>query len=138
MGELDKLLYELGLIVAGIVIALLLLYMMTGISVFNMGFRCNFYRLTGLPCPGCGATRALRALVNGQWMKCLYYYPPLIYGVIAYIVFMLRCFIYRHLGLIKAKDGAVVKYIYIGIALIVVQWAAKLIAQLVFGYAWLG
>ena len=28
---------------------------------------CVFYHLTGLYCPGCGATRALHALVHGEW-----------------------------------------------------------------------
>jgi hypothetical protein len=28
--------------------------------------RCPFHELTGLLCPGCGATRALAAMVHGQ------------------------------------------------------------------------
>ena len=28
---------------------------------------CAFHRLTGLNCPGCGATRALYALLHGRW-----------------------------------------------------------------------
>lgn len=30
------------------------------------GVRCPFHALTGLDCPGCGSTRALAALVNGD------------------------------------------------------------------------
>ena len=29
--------------------------------------QCAFHRLTGLNCPGCGATRALYALLHGRW-----------------------------------------------------------------------
>ncbi|HUC84572.1 MAG TPA: DUF2752 domain-containing protein [Candidatus Acidoferrales bacterium] len=28
---------------------------------------CQFHRLTGLYCPGCGGTRALYALLHGDW-----------------------------------------------------------------------
>ena len=29
---------------------------------------CQFHRLTGWYCPGCGMTRALYALLHGQWL----------------------------------------------------------------------
>jgi hypothetical protein len=32
---------------------------------------CQFHRLTGLNCPGCGATRAFYALLHGQWETAL-------------------------------------------------------------------
>lgn len=136
LGELDKLMYELGLIVAGIAVILTLVYLITGISVLRLGFHCRFNQLTGLPCPGCGGTRSLRTLLGGRILKSLYYYPPLLYGVIIYIAFMLRCFAYRHFGIFNARDGIIVNYIYIGIALIIIQWIVKLAAQLIWGYYW--
>lgn len=33
---------------------------------------CAFHRLTGLNCPGCGATRALYALLHGRWQVALH------------------------------------------------------------------
>ncbi len=44
---------------------------------------CPFYNLTGLPCPGCGLTRAFVCLGHGQWRESLHWHPLgwLIYGV---------------------------------------------------------
>ncbi|GBC82487.1 hypothetical protein HRbin10_01612 [bacterium HR10] len=36
---------------------------------------CPFRQLTGLPCPGCGMTRALNALAHGQWARALSLHP---------------------------------------------------------------
>lgn len=136
LGELDKVLYELGLVALGIVIAAVLLYVITGFSVLDIKFGCMFNLVTGYACPGCGGTRSIKALLGGDILKCLYYYPPLIYAVIVYLIFMLRCFIYKHFGVFKYKDGAVVKYVYIFVGLVIAQWIAKILAQAIWGFHW--
>lgn len=138
LGSLDKILYELGLVALGIFIVAVLLYVTTGFSVLNIGWRCMFNRVTGYPCPGCGGTRSLRALYQGDILRSLYDYPPLLFGIIVYLIFMVRCFLYRRFGIKKSRDGAVVKYIYIFVALILIQWMVKMIAQFAFGYRWFG
>ncbi|HRI11492.1 MAG TPA: DUF2752 domain-containing protein [Verrucomicrobiota bacterium] len=35
--------------------------------------RCWLHQMTGLQCPGCGATRALHALLNGHWEQAFHY-----------------------------------------------------------------
>lgn len=36
---------------------------------------CPFYTITGLPCPGCGLTRALVCLGHGQLIQSLHWHP---------------------------------------------------------------
>jgi hypothetical protein len=36
------------------------------ISALGFGFRCPIHSLTGFFCPGCGSTRAVRALLTGD------------------------------------------------------------------------
>ena len=136
LGDTDTLLYELGLVALGISIAAVLLYFFTGISVLSLNYPCVFNKVTGLCCPGCGGTRAARALLKGQILRSIYDYPPLIYAVVVYIVFMVRCFLYRHFGIRKSPDGAVIKYMYIFVALMLIQWVVKMVAQLCFHYYW--
>lgn len=44
---------------------------------------CPFHRLTGLPCPGCGLTRAFVCLAHGRFMESLHWHPIgwLVFGV---------------------------------------------------------
>ena len=35
--------------------------------------KCHFHQLTGMHCPGCGVTRALHALFNGQFEQAIAY-----------------------------------------------------------------
>ncbi|GEM_PF-1487582 len=36
---------------------------------------CGFRRLTGLPCPGCGMTRGISALLKGDWRLAVHFNP---------------------------------------------------------------
>ncbi len=49
------------------------------LGIANMlGFHlwpCLFAKITGLPCPGCGMTRATVALIKGDWAASFAYHP---------------------------------------------------------------
>ncbi len=136
LGNTDEIMYELGLVALGIGLAAVLLYFITGFSVLGIKYPCIFNRVTHLCCPGCGGTRALRALLKGKILMSIYDYPPLIYAVIVYVVFMIKSTLFKFFGIGKPGNGAVVKHLYVFIALILVQWIVKLVAQICFGYYW--
>ena len=62
---------------AGIVVAATVLGAAAVVFFFNPATHkiypiCQFHRLTGLNCPGCGMTRALYALLHGQIFTALH------------------------------------------------------------------
>ena len=42
------------------------------VSAIGFGFRCPIHSLTGFFCPGCGSTRAVRALLTGDLQLALH------------------------------------------------------------------
>jgi hypothetical protein len=59
--------------------------------------QCPFHALTGLNCPGCGATRGMHALLNGDVLTALHFnvllvifVPFIIYGFIALLSLAFR------------------------------------------------
>lgn len=49
---------------------------------------CLFHLMTGYYCPGCGGTRALRALFDGHLMQSAWYHPFVPYAAAIYLYFM--------------------------------------------------
>lgn len=48
--------------------------------IYKYGVSCIYLKLFGIPCPGCGITRATAALLSGRFADVLYYYPA--YGAL--------------------------------------------------------
>lgn len=56
--------------------------------------KCILYRVTGLHCPGCGATRALHAIVHGRVVEAIRFNPLLVLGlpvILAAISYQRHC-----------------------------------------------
>ena len=63
--------------VTGIILAVVVLGILAAVFFFNPATHrfypaCQFHRLTGLNCPGCGMTRALYALLHGNFSVALH------------------------------------------------------------------
>ena len=50
---------------------------------------CIFFNFLRMYCPGCGGTRAVRALCNGRVLHSLWYHPLVPYAVGLYLCFMI-------------------------------------------------
>ena len=126
--EYIDLFYYIGKIVLVLMIAVAI-FMKTdfGYRFFMEGGGCAFEKATGIICPGCGGTRAAYALLNFKFIQAFIYHPALVYAIIAYSVFMVKCFINKHFGLFYMKYNRLMLAIYTGIALIIVQWIVKVV-----------
>lgn len=126
-------LYKLGLI---LFIVLLPLYIL--LNCFELKYRlflfpCLFHKLTKLYCPGCGGTRAVMSLLNGNMIASIKYNPIVVYGTCLYAWFMLSntvSFITR--GKFKIGMKYSDKYIWLGLALMIISCIAKNIILIVF------
>jgi len=90
---------------------------------------CFIRRLCGFPCPGCGGTRAFYYLFRGDLFESFRLNPIMIYGVLAYLHFMLLFFYRRHTGYVNAskKEIRIEYYLYVAVVILLVQWAVKII-----------
>lgn len=67
---------------------------------------CVFFERWHIYCPGCGATRAVLAMVNGYWLKSLYYHPAVLTTMLSLEIYILSQTIWR----IRKKRGFVLHY----------------------------
>lgn len=89
---------------------------------------CSIREMSGLPCPGCGGTRAFYYLFRGELLRSFQYNATVLYGVAAYMHFMFLCFYRKHLnGKWDSREIFIPYYMYIAIAVILAQWAVKIV-----------
>lgn len=75
------------IVAAGVVI-----YKLTDFKLQDLLPPCLFYKVTGLKCVGCGATRAVDSLLEGKFIAA-FYYNPLFTAVIAMLLLLFILFL---------------------------------------------
>lgn len=149
----NQLFYRFGIVIfiAGVIAVLL---QNAGIiDPVRLFSPCVFHQLSGLYCPGCGGTRAVKALLSGNLILCFRYHPFVFYFFIMYALFMVshstaavkNIFLKkRHKNGLPRKTHREpsskkttrknifasgldfkVSYVYIGIVIILLQWMIK-------------
>lgn len=51
---------------------------------------CPIYQYLGIWCPGCGFTRSVNSLLEGNFLKSLYWNPMPLYSITLWALFMLE------------------------------------------------
>lgn len=87
-SSLEETLYKFGIILLPIGILAFILYDKLFLSYFD-GIPCVLYYFCGIYCPGCGGTRAIKALLDGAILQSVWYHPLVLYVIILYGGFML-------------------------------------------------
>ena len=86
---------------------------------------CLFREMTGLYCPGCGGTRAVKALLRGDIVTSFLYHPLVLYCVLVAAVFGLSYTIYWKTKNPKFRLYLENGYVYAGLAVLAVNFIVK-------------
>lgn len=62
------------------------------ILLLSRFYRCPFYAITGIPCPGCGMTRALLSALRMEWRQALHW-NPMVYPLALCCGYAAVCFL---------------------------------------------
>lgn len=91
------------------------------ISTLHIGIPCAFFQITGLKCPGCGNTRAIISLYNGNIAMAMKY-NFLIFAELLYIIWFVSCIAVNYIK--SGKYSAYVKpgYVHVIMLIIVLIW----------------
>lgn len=99
----------------------------------RQGFPCLFQLLTGLYCPGCGGTRAVKYLLQGQIVKSIQYHPVVCYAAVIVAAAAVRHLLARIFHRPSLRMVHYDRYVYVGAAVIVANWIVKNFFLIVYG-----
>ncbi len=123
MEKTEKRLYILGLVAVVIILVMEVILNVAKFDFLKLVPPCGFRFVTGYYCPGCGGTRAVRALLQGRLVESFLYHPFVLYCAVIAGVFMISNTI-QLLTKNKWKIGLKYRhgYLYGGVVVIIVNW----------------
>lgn len=124
---MDDVFYLIGKVIFVPIILLGVWFARKGFADYGELFECEIRRISGFPCPGCGGTRAFYHLFRGEIIQSFRLNPAVIYGVAAYLHFMLTMFWKKHVGRKTEGEVRVQYYLYGAAAVLLFQWLIKII-----------
>ena len=126
-----------GLLLGALAVIGIVLVHAVPIRISDVGRECWIHGTGGIYCPGCGMTRAIFALIHGRVLLSAWYHPAVLYAAVIYGVFMVRGMAAvcsrGKLPFMRWRLG----YVYVGVAIIILQFLAKNILLLGFHLQWM-
>lgn len=94
-------------------------------AFWNLQIPCMFQKLTGLYCPGCGGTRAVKHLLGGDFLLSIQYHPFVLYTAVAVFLTVSTWILSKLLKRPGLYFGRIDKLAYVGVAVVLVNWIFK-------------
>ncbi len=132
--KMDTIWYIIGWALLGIGALYFIFTKLTGVKITDVMMPCMFNVWTGWYCPGCGGTRAVKALFRGDILASVVYHPVVPFAAVIAVWFMISQTIER-VSKEKCKIGMHFsdKYLWIILALIIANFIVKNVCLNVFG-----
>jgi len=126
-SDMDNIIFwwSIGALLCGLV-----MYGVSFLAVELFGLprlNCGFYSLTGIPCPGCGGSRALLNLIHGRAWTALRYNAFAVYCCVVYTVYFLSNTISRLSGGKYRAMRFRESYMFLGLVILILQYVYKVI-----------
>lgn len=86
---------------------------------------CIFRLLTGLYCPGCGGTRAVRYLLKGQLQNSIQYHPLILYAAVLLLAECAGAGLAKVTGRPRKSLGHVKLLIAVAVGIVLINWCWK-------------
>lgn len=102
-------------------------------AVWRQGIPCLFHLYTGLYCPGCGGTRAVKALIRGDLLLSFRYHPLILYMVTVVVVQIVTWLLAKLLKKPSFHIKHYLFFVYLGIGIGLVNVIVKNYMLLVHG-----
>lgn len=81
---------------------------------------CILWESFGVYCPGCGGTRAAKALIQGNILQSLWYHPLVFYAAIGLGWFLLSHAIAHPISVKTCS-----RYLWIGLVILIGNWVLR-------------
>lgn len=133
---LDKCFYIAGWVVFALTAGILLAVRLGALKRLGGLPPCIMHSITGLYCPGCGGTRAVSALLRGHPLRSFYYHPIVLYTAVFGGWFLFSQTVER-LSRGRLRIGMHYRdiYLWIALAIVLVNWVIKNLILLIGGVA---
>ena len=120
--DMEKTLYVFGILFG---LGMIAYYVI--LHIFGIMAVCPIRFLTGIPCFGCGGSRAFFSLIHFRFLDAIRYNCCVVIMIFAYMYFFiitsLRYFVNPKIRKVKIKS----KYIYIFMVMLLIQYVIKLV-----------
>jgi len=124
--EQDKFFYITGWVFLALVGVYLFFRNILHFDLVHLMPPCAFYSSTGFYCPGCGGTRAVLSLLQGDVLKSVFYHPVVPYVAVLGGWFMISQTIERiSRGKCKIAMSFRMIYVFILLALLAISFIWK-------------
>ena len=132
----DKAFYIVGWILTAMALAVYLAVRLGAFDMLGGLLPCLLHSTTGLYCPGCGGTRAVKALLAGHLLLSMYYHPFVAYTVFVGGWFMISQTIQRvSRGRFPVGMHYRDIYLWLALAVVLVNCLVKNLVLLLWGVA---